>query len=48
MKLKTIILSAVAVLGMATPAFAKSKVAKNTDNNVSSGTEQVAGHDLKV
>lgn len=48
MKLKTTILSAIAVLGMATPAFAKSKVAKNTDNNVSSSTEQVAEHDLKV
>lgn len=31
MKLKTIILSAIAVLGMATPTFAKSKVTKNTD-----------------
>lgn len=48
MKLKTIILSAIAVLGMATPTFAKSKVTKNTDNNVSSGTEQVAEHDLNV
>lgn len=48
MKLKTIILSAIAVIGMATPAFAKSKVSKNTDNNVSPGTEQVAEHDIKV
>lgn len=48
MKLKTIILSAIAVLGMATPTFAKSKAAKNTDNNVSSSTEQVADHDFKV
>lgn len=31
MKLKTIILSAIAVLGMTTPTFAKSKVTKNTD-----------------
>lgn len=46
MKQKTIILSAIAILGMATPTFAKSKVAKNTDNNVSS--EQVTEHDLKV
>jgi hypothetical protein len=48
MKLKTIILSAIAVLGMATPTFAKSKVTKNTDNNVSSGMDQVAEQDLKV
>ena len=32
MKLKTIILSAIAVIGMATPAFAKDKAPKNTDN----------------
>lgn len=48
MKLKTIILSAIAVLGMATPTFAKSKVTKNTDNNVSSDVDQVAEHDLKL
>lgn len=48
MKLKTIILSAIAVLGMATPTFAKSKAAKNADNNVSSSTEQVDDHDFKV
>ena len=42
MKLKTIILSAIAVIGMATPAFAKDKAPKNTDNNVSSDTELVA------
>lgn len=35
MKLKNIFLSAIAVLGIVTPAFAKSKVAENTDNNVS-------------
>ena len=49
MKLKTIILSAIAVLGMATPAFAKGK--KSADcagNNVSPATEQVAEHDLNV
>ena len=52
MKLKTIILSAIAVIGMATPAFAKTNKVNNTDNNVSSGTEQVdtkvAEHDLNV
>jgi conjugative transposon TraN protein len=48
MKLKTIILSAFAVIGMATPAFAKTNKANNTDNNVSSGTEQVAEHNLNV
>ena len=52
MKLKTIILSAIAVIGMATPAFAKTKKVNNTDNNVSSETEQVAAkvaeHDLNV
>lgn len=42
MKLKTIILSAIAVLGMATSAFAKGNAPKNTDNNVSTDTEQVA------
>lgn len=48
MKLKTIILSALAMIGLATPAFAKN--AKNTDVNVSSDTETstVAEHDLKV
>ena len=48
MKLKTIILSAIAVLGMATPTFAKSKVTNNTDNNVSSDVDQVAEHDIEV
>lgn len=48
MKLKTFIMSAIAVLGMATPAFAKDKATKNTDNNVSPDTEQVAEHDMNV
>ena len=48
MNFKTIILSLAAVIGMASPAFAKTKAAKNTDNNVSSDTEQVAEHDINV
>ena len=48
MNFKTIILSLAAVIGMASPAFAKNKTVKNTDNNVSSGTEQVAEHDINV
>ena len=52
MKLKTFILSAIAVLGMTTPAFAKDKAPKNTENNVSPDTEQVstqvAEHDINV
>lgn len=48
MNFKTIILSLAAVIGMASPAFAKNKAVKNTDNNVSSGTEQVAAHDINV
>jgi len=48
MNFKTIILSLAAVIGMASPAFAKNKAVKNTDNNVSSGTEQVAEHDINV
>ncbi|WP_290394319.1 conjugative transposon protein TraN, partial [uncultured Duncaniella sp.] len=49
MRIKTIILSAIAVLGMATPVFAKSKTTvNNTDNNVSPDTEKVAEHDLSV
>lgn len=48
MKLKTIILSAIALIGTATSAFAKDKAPKNTDNNVSSDTEQVAEHDMNV
>ena len=48
MKLKTFILSAIAVIGMATPAFAKT--AKNTNVNVSSDTEttEVSEHDMNV
>ena len=42
MKLKTFILSAIAVIGMATPAFAKTNKVNNTENNMSSNTEQVA------
>lgn len=43
MKLKTFILSAIAVIGLATPAFAK-----NTNVNVSSDTEttEVPEHDV--
>lgn len=49
MRIKTIILSAIAVLGMATPVFAKSKTTvNNTDNIVSPDTEKVAEHDLNV
>ena len=49
MKLKTFILSAIAVIGMATPAFAKGKKsADSAGNNVSPATEQVAEHDLNV
>ena len=53
MSFKLFILSLVAVVGMATPAFAKSKKTVNsTDNNVSPATEQVTTkateHDLNV
>lgn len=48
MNFKTIILSLVAVIGMVSPAFARTKAVKNTDNNVSSDTEQVAEHDMNV
>ena len=48
MNFKTIILSLAAVIGMATPTFAKNKAVRNTDNNVSSDTEQVAEHDINV
>lgn len=48
MNFKTIILSLAAVIGMASPAFAKTKAVKNTDNNVSSDTEQVTEHDMNV
>ncbi len=48
MKLKTFILSAIAVIGMATPVFAKT--AKNNNVNVSSDTEttEVIEHDMNV
>lgn len=48
MNFKTIILSLVAVIGMVSPVFAKTKAVKNTDNNVSPDTEQVAEHDINV
>ena len=48
MNFKTIILSLAAVLGMASAAYARTKAVKNTDNNVSSDTEQVAEHDINV
>lgn len=48
MNFKTIILFLVAVIGMVSPAFARTKAVKNTDNDVSSGTEQVAEHDINV
>lgn len=49
MKLKTIILSAIAVIGMAIPAFAKGKkTANSADNNVSSVTEQITEHEFAV
>ena len=48
MNFKTIILSLAAGIGMASPAFAKTKAVKNTDNDVSSDTEQVAEHDINV
>ena len=48
MNFKTIILFLAALLGMASPAFARTKAVKNTDNNVSSDTEQVAEHDINV
>ena len=48
MNFKTIILSLAAVIGMASPVFAKTKAVKNTDNKVSSDTEQVAEHDINV
>ena len=49
MNFKLFILSLVAVLFMATPAFAKGKKTVNsTDNNVSPDTEQVSEHDLNV
>lgn len=48
MNFKTIILFLVAVIGMVSPAFARTKAVKNTDNNVSSDTEQVTEHDINV
>ena len=48
MNFKTIILFLAAVIGMVSPAFARTKAVKNTDNNVSSDTEQVAEHDINV
>lgn len=48
MNFKTIILSFAALLGMVSPAFARTKAVKNTDNDVSSDTEQVAEHDINV
>lgn len=48
MKLKTFIISAIAVVGMVTNAYAKGKVTKNTDVNVSPDTETVAEHDMNV
>lgn len=48
MNFKTIILSFAALLGMASSVFAKTKAVKNTDNDVSSDTEQVAEHDINV
>lgn len=48
MNFKTIILSLAAVIGMVSPVFAKTKAVKNTDNDVSSDTEQVAEHDINV
>lgn len=48
MNFKTIILFLVAVIGMVSPAFARTKAVKNTDNDVSSDIEQVAEHDINV
>lgn len=48
MNFKTIILFLVAVIGMVSPAFARTKAVKNTDNDVSSDTEQVEEHDINV
>ena len=48
MNFKAIILSLAAVIGMASPVFAKTKAVKNTDNKVSSDTEQVEEHDINV
>ena len=48
MNLKTIILSTIALVGIASPSFAKSKKVNNTENNMSSDTEQVSEHDMNV
>lgn len=48
MNFKLFFLSLIAVIAMATPAFAGTKSVKNTDNSVSSDTEQVAEHDMNV
>ena len=49
MNFKLFVLSLVAVLCMATPAFAKGKkTANSADNNMLPDTEQVAEHDIKV
>ena len=48
MNLKLLLFSFVAVLAMATPAFAKTKPAKSTANNVSPDTEKVTEHDINV
>ena len=48
MNLKTIILSTIALVGIASPSFAKAKKVNNTENNVSSDTEQVSEHDMNV
>ena len=49
MSFKLFFISLVAIIGMATPAFAKGKkTADSADNNVSPDTEQIAEHDLNV
>ena len=48
MNYKLFLLSFIAVIGMASTAFAGTKSVKNTDVNVSSDTEQVAEHDMNV
>ena len=48
MNFKLFLASLIAIITMATPAFAKGKTAKSTDNNVSSDTEKVAEHDMNV
>ena len=48
MRFKLFFLSFIAVASVTTPGFAKSKTVKNTENNVSPDTEQVAEHDMNV